>query len=228
MIAKLIDFGKPRLQAMNDLNGLRLYLSQLVGQPFQFARVSYGDELTLHFGSLRPARSSKLKDKLYGTFVLGTRGSPWKLALGSLPAEVSGGTETQPDDIATVLSSDEIEKKELVAPDALVVDVRPFIDKSTDRFGLLIILSDGSRVLVLPASPSEPENGEDEAELPQLADWELLTPHGLISAGPGDAWSFEPTNAPKAKRKAVGDRSRSKHAKQTSRRIRGHRPKNHT
>ena len=34
-------------------------------------RVSYGDELTLHFGDLRPARSPKLKAKPYGAYILG-------------------------------------------------------------------------------------------------------------------------------------------------------------
>lgn len=46
--------------APDNLSDLQVYLAQLVGEPFRFARVSYGDELTLHFGDLRPSRSPKV------------------------------------------------------------------------------------------------------------------------------------------------------------------------
>ena len=51
----LIDLRQARKRSPDDVAGLYSYLAQLVGEPFQFARVSYGDELTLHFGiSSRP------------------------------------------------------------------------------------------------------------------------------------------------------------------------------
>jgi len=194
MTAKLLDLGKPQHQTIDDLNGLRSYLSQLLGEQFDFARISYGDELTLHFGQLRPAASPKLREKPYGAFILGTRGSPWKLSLGATAAELRGGRDFEPDDVTTVLSSQDVENNEYILPGSLVVDVKPFIDRTTERFGLQITLSDASRLLVLPINSLESSNdAEDEAEeLPELADWELLTPRGVLSAGPGRKWSFEP------------------------------------
>ncbi len=70
----LIDLDlTPKIES-NNLEGLRAYLTQLIGEPFQFVRFSYGDELTLHFGTLKPAKSPKLKGKVYGSYVLGVLG----------------------------------------------------------------------------------------------------------------------------------------------------------
>ena len=76
MDTNLIDLRQAHRPASDDFRGLQGYLAKLVGEPFQFARVSYGDELTLHFGDLRPARSPKLKSMPYGAYVLGLRGRP--------------------------------------------------------------------------------------------------------------------------------------------------------
>ena len=74
MATNLIDLGHTRAPSHDDLPGLFADLTQLVGEPFRFARVSYGDELTLHFGDLEQARSVKLKDKRYGAYILGVAG----------------------------------------------------------------------------------------------------------------------------------------------------------
>jgi hypothetical protein len=73
-VATRIDLRREQARSGKDLAGLMGYLTQLVGEPFRFSRVSYGDELTLHLGDLRPARSPKLKGKSYGAFILGVRG----------------------------------------------------------------------------------------------------------------------------------------------------------
>ena len=83
MESHLIDLRCPKKSSHVDLPGLQAYLAQLVSEPFRFARVSYGDELTLHFGVLRPARSPKRKHKSYGAYILGLRASPWILKSGS-------------------------------------------------------------------------------------------------------------------------------------------------
>ena len=59
-----------------DVSGLYGYLAELIGEPFRFARVSYGDELTLHFGDVKPVCSPKLKGKLYGSYILGVARRP--------------------------------------------------------------------------------------------------------------------------------------------------------
>ena len=73
MATRLIDLGHALTASVDDMPGLEACLTQLVGEPFRFARVSYGDELTLHFGDLRPQRSPKLQQQ-YGTYVLGVQG----------------------------------------------------------------------------------------------------------------------------------------------------------
>jgi hypothetical protein len=47
-----------------------------------------------------------------------------------------------------------------------------------------------SSLAVLPAIPDA--DGPDDQLLPEVADWELLSPFGLLNAGPGLKWSFEP------------------------------------
>src|SRR5262245_24407795 len=83
MGARLIHLGESRAPATDDLVGLGEKLLPLLRQPSRFLRVSYGDELTLHFGDLRDARSPKLAGKPYGAFVLGLRASFWTLSSGT-------------------------------------------------------------------------------------------------------------------------------------------------
>ena len=52
MRTNLIEFRQATGLSHDDLPGLQANLAELVGEPFQFARISYGDELTLHFGDL--------------------------------------------------------------------------------------------------------------------------------------------------------------------------------
>ena len=59
----LIDLRQTRKSPHDDLAGLTAYLAQLVSELFRFARVSYGAELTLHFGDVRPGPSPKIKQK---------------------------------------------------------------------------------------------------------------------------------------------------------------------
>jgi hypothetical protein len=192
MDTNLIELRQARLPASDDLRGLQGYLAQLVGEPFRLARVSYGDELTLHFGDLRPARSPKLKSKPYGAYILGLRGSPWLLKPGCEPVVVDGGALLDP--LATALGrplrKEELESKTWIEPGSRVLSASPFVVRPADGIGLQLRLSDGSSLSVLPTTP-DPDEPDDEG-LPDLADWELLSPIGLLKAGPGLEWSFEP------------------------------------
>ena len=193
MGTNLIDLSQAQAPSSDQLPGLYAYLAQLAGEPFRFARVSYGDELTLHFGDLKPARSPKLKDKPYGTYILGLRGSPWVLKSGSEPVVVTAGILIDPTPAAfgTSLRKEELESKKLIEPESRVLTAAPFVVKPVDRFGLQLRMSDGSTLSVLPTIP-EPDEPGDEG-LPKLADWELLSPRGLLRAGPGLEWSYEPS-----------------------------------
>ena len=193
MGANLIDLRQARKPSPDDLSGLYAYLAQLIGEPFRFARVSYGDELTLHFGDLRPARSPKLKHKSYGTYILGLRGSAWVLKSGSEPVIVTDGVvfSPPPPSIGTPLNKEDLEAGTFIEPESRVLLATPFLVKPVDRIGLQLRMTDGSSLLVVPTA-QEPDEPEDE-ELPELADWELSSPRGLLQAGPGHGWSFKPS-----------------------------------
>jgi hypothetical protein len=188
MGTSLIDLRHARGHSSDDLPGLSAYLSQFIGEPFQFARVSYGDELTLHFGDLHPARSPKLKGKLYGAYVLGVRGSSWVLKAGTEPLVIT--SESAPSAFGRPLGKEELEAGTFIEPTSRVLAATPFVVKPDDGFGLQLGMSDGTTLLILP-TPSEPDEPGDE-ELPELADWELSTPRGFLSAGPHREWSFVP------------------------------------
>src|SRR5207244_1951065 len=68
----------------------------------------------------------------------------------------------------------------------------PFVIKSGDGLGLQLRISDGSTLSILPAI-QEPAESEDDG-LPEVADWELLSPRGLLRAGPRAEWAFEPSS----------------------------------
>lgn len=170
------------------------HLLRLVGEPFLFARRSYGDELVLHFGERHfgPVRRTKHGEFRYehGTYSLHLRGSAWVLKSGAVPGAVSGGL---PAEIEKELGRP-IETDPAIAAGARVTGVIPFAVErpAVKGFGLRVELSDGTTVVVIP-TPDEP----DADDLPALADWELDTPHGTLAAGPGSAWQFTPTDTPR-------------------------------
>ena len=190
MTANLIDLRLAADASSDGLAGLQAYLAQLIGETFQLARVSYGDELTLRFGDLRPAPSPKLKGHLYGSFVLGLRGSPWMLKSGSEPLLLTSGIDLQavPAGLGTPIAKEELEAAPLVEPHSRVLSATPFVVRPDEAIGLELRLSDGSTLRVLPTRPDADEPPDEG--LPELADWELSSPAGLLSADPGLRWSF--------------------------------------
>ena len=192
MSTSLIDLRNISRQSSDDFSGLQTNLAQLIGEPFRFIRVSYGEELTIHFGDLRPARSPKLHKQLYGAFILGFRGSPWIIKVGSEPLILTAGIclDSVSAKFGKPISKEELESKQFIVPESRVLSAVPFIVKPVNTYGLQFRLSDGTSLLVLP-TVSEPDEPEDES-LPESADWELLSPLGLLSVGPELTWSFEP------------------------------------
>ena len=187
-MTNLIDLHKTRAAIPGDLSGLQSDLAQLVGEPFRFARVSYGDELTLHFGDLRPAKSPKLKGKLYGAYVFGSRGSPWIVKSGSQSLVLTADLDGHPGE---PVRKEDLEANPLVAPDSRVLAATAFVVKPANAHGVELRFSDGSTLRILPTL-AEADDPADAA-LPALADWELASPAGLLSVGPGLTWSFAPS-----------------------------------
>jgi hypothetical protein len=190
----ILELRQDHRQLTDDVPGLQTYLAPLAGEPFRFARFSYGDELTLHFGDLRPARSPKLPGHFSGVYILGVRGSAWIIKSGSESLVVTAGVflDSAAADLGKPLSKQDFEKNPVIAPESRTVEANPFPVKPINGFGLQIRFSDGSTLLILPTPPEADEPGDEE--LPELADWELLSPRGLLSAWPGLQWSFKPSD----------------------------------
>ena len=194
MATSLIDLRHARNSAPDDLPRLQAYLAQLIGEQFRLARVSYGDELTLHFGELRPARSPKLKGRLFGTYILGFRGSPWVLKSDKGSLALSAGIELHnlPNIGGKLIRKEELERDPLIQAGSRVVAAAVFPVEPVHGIGLQLQFSDGCSVLILPTESDV--DAPDDANLPEIADWELLSPNGLLSAGPGPNWSFKPSS----------------------------------
>jgi hypothetical protein len=196
MTTSLIDLRQARNASADNLGELQAYLTQLIGEPFRFARVSYGDELTLHFGDLRPAHSPKLKGRNYGAYILGVRGSPWVLKSGAEPLVLTSGINLGelPSGFGKLIRKEEFETDPFICPESRVLSVAPFVVKPANAFGLQLRTSDGSALLILPTVPEEEPDDETIPEI-AVADWELVSPGGILNAGPGLNWSFKPSSA---------------------------------
>ena len=112
-----------------------------------------------------------------------------------------------PEGFGKPVSKEELEANPLVQPESRLLWATPFVVKPVNSFGLEMRFSDGSALLLLPTTP-DPEEPGDEA-LPKLADWELSSPGGLLSAGPGLVWSFKPNAASRPRRKICRRKNRA-------------------
>ncbi|MBA4067111.1 MAG: hypothetical protein C0501_26070 [Isosphaera sp.] len=220
-MAGVIDLQGVHKPAGPDYDSLRSYLSQLIGEPFLFARVGYGDELTLHLGTPRDARNPKLRNRVRGSYLLAVRGSAWQLKSGVAPVIVEAGVidPLHLSQLYRPISTEELERTPFIQPGARVLAAEPFVARPTGGYGLLVAFSDGSAVLINPTPLEHPadEPGAPE-KVPHISDWELLTPHArYLWVGPGSAWGYEPsrqaeppvpTNPPKPSPPAAKKRPR--------------------
>lgn len=157
------------------------------GLPYLFARSTYGNELTLHFGKERKHTHPKLAGKMRGTYVLSIRGSAWLLRSGVKPVIIGCGVYpmTAPDKVKP-FNVTALESGALIGQGATITKAVPLFAEPINSVGLTIELSDGSSIMVLPTPPS---NSSDD--LPEPADWELLTPDKVYRVGPGLTYSVE-------------------------------------
>jgi hypothetical protein len=199
-----------------ELGALKLYLQQIVGQPFLFFRESYGDELTIHLGHSKERESPRLENRARGSYVVTVRGSLWTmvaaekgmLILSDRPKELNGAALKE-------LSFDELQETPLISPDASVVWATPFDDLS-GGIALALGFSDHARFIIRPAPQQADEASSEGAELPEIADWEIYTPLGrYLRVGPGQKWAYLPSTGtdansatPLTKRKRPAPRDR--------------------
>ena len=192
---ELLDF-----QNINNLSGslgeLRALLRQLLGQPFLFFRISYGDELTVHLGESREYPHPKMRRRRKGSHVLGARASAWYFRPGSQPIMFAGVEDSRFDapSVAEKIDIREVESRSLVEVDSVVsrVEVLP----SPEGFGLALVFSDRSTLIIVPV-PDSPMSGPVDDEREDVADWELFTPYNrYLRVGPGPRWAYLESDKP--------------------------------
>lgn len=195
MTTTRLDLRSPQSRDGVADDELRSFLAQVLGEPFRFARFSYADELTLHFGRLRPGRSRAMRDHTFGTYIFGLRASSWLLKSARGRALVAAGAPyAAAVSVAELLERRDVEEGAFITPMVRVLDATPFIVSSAGgvgRYGLELVFSDGSRFFALP-SLDEDELGTSGAD-DEIADWDLTTPDGLLSAWAGPRWLYEPS-----------------------------------
>ncbi|MBX9628768.1 MAG: hypothetical protein K2X82_33550 [Gemmataceae bacterium] len=193
-MAAVVDFRGTVPRTRDDVRGLQPYIRQLVGEPFLFARESYGDELTLHFGQeveLPPFRGRRRTE---GTHVLTLRASKWWIK--SVPrAALVASDDPGPGLPGVPVTLRDLELNPPITPGERVawVEVRPFYGVGwPGGIELAFRFSDGSFLELRPRY--DPEDAVHD-----LADWELFTPYKrYIKAGPGVQWEYAPSDQPPA------------------------------
>ena len=203
----VVDLRQSSQPHSSGLDGLNLYLSQLIGEPFLFLKVSYGNELTLHFGTPREAKSLKLKNRARGSYILSARGSAWRLKSETTSRLVVGGL---PDPrtasgLEKPISNVDLEEGKFITPGARVVAASASVAPS-GGFALLLAFSDETSFSLIPTDPELAFQGltddmPDKVEY--VADWELLTPHGYyLRVGPWLKWDYTPSTIEKVPEKS--------------------------
>jgi hypothetical protein len=198
----VVDLKSTHESTTGDLAGLWVYLQQIVGEPFLILRETYGGELTLHLGAAREAASPKLRHRTRGSYVLTLRASNWSFVTGSQLALSLADPSTEPGlPFGPSLAPDsfhpqqvelaDLEKKPPIAPGVRIESAKPFLVDFFSGIGLFLVFEDQSRLTVRPSVDPSPGNKEDS---PEIADWELFTPHGrYLRVGPGSRWAYLPS-----------------------------------
>lgn len=156
-----------------DVERIRAITQGLVGETCWQARLTYGDELTLHLGEKRPIPHPLLAGKFEGSWILGTRATEWQLKCnGELIVNSESPIEVVKDKIR-------------VLENARVVD----FDNPTDQFypPSRLQFSNGCELLLNIFVPNDPE----------LAYYELFTPdHMLLTVGGATPWAYKSADSP--------------------------------
>jgi hypothetical protein len=155
-----------------DLDRLQEIIQGILGQLCWSVRFSYGDELNVHVGARIPSTRPALAGREKGAWILGTRGTAWRL---ESPSGILASSDSDPLQARQRLSA--IEGTTIAA-----------FEVNAGNRALTVSFANGCRLLVLPS----PE--DDAWDLPY---WELFTPgHMVLTFGPGVAWSYTRSDQP--------------------------------
>ncbi len=202
----LVNLKEIRFES-SDLEDLQALAKQLIGQPFQFFRVAYGEELRLHLGNLVNYSRSRTKGRTRGSFIIGSRASSWIVSSATTHTLLaSDSIKVVPQDTVRVtrkVDIRQIETGRYIAPGIVVV--RATAERLQDGFSLHLVFADGSTAMILPnpetyeylSQGEQAAKGEVDME---ISDWEILTPHSrVLRVGPGERWCYVDSIAKKEK-----------------------------
>ncbi len=198
-MATMIDLDDIQLRS-EDQDELASFLRQLIGKPFLFFRESYGEELTLHLGERIPYKNSKMSKHQRGSYLIAAKASAWIVAsIGSKKRVCYTSDNVVPTKATGLVQSfelGEIEKREIVKPGSVVVNITAIPAGSTG-FILDVTLSDNTTFVIVPVPRADNENdpNDDEEDGTHLPDWEIFMPgNRVLRAGPSQSWSYLNTN----------------------------------
>ncbi len=155
-----------------DLDRLREVVGGIVGQPCWRVHFSYGGELCLHAGERLPYAHPALADKQRGAWILGTRGTAWRV---ESPDATRATSADEPDQAKARLAP--LETASLTA-----------VAIGGDDLSLTVSFDNGWKLCLTPTPEIE---GRD------LLLWELFTPERmLLTFGPGKVWSYTRADQP--------------------------------
>ena len=147
----------------NLVQQVREITTKVIGEKCWRANLSYGDELSLHIGARLPYLQKSMTGKEKGAWILGTRGTAWKL---ESPSETLVTSEDEPETIRQKIHA--IEDNIITA-----------LETSYPELSLIVTFGNGYKLRLFPSA------GED-FDLPH---WELFTPYRtVLQVGPGAVW----------------------------------------
>lgn len=148
-----------------DLDKLREITSGILGKTCWKVNLSYGDELTLHIGARLPYSQKSMAGQEKGAWILGTRGTAWRL---DSPSETITGSEDDP----------EVSRQKIYVIEDTTVTT---FETSYPNLALTVTFGNGYKLRLFPEA-------EEDFGLPY---WELFTPDRLLlKVGVGAEWSY--------------------------------------
>lgn len=155
-----------QVKSGEDLHRITELTSGILGELCWEARLGYRDELKLEIGA---KKTDELGD--YGAWMLGSRGTAWKLMArdGTLITEYYERDVPTPDEVREniqTIANNRITAFEVLYP----------------TLGLEVTFDNGNKLLIAPT------DYDDEWDLPY---WELYTPDGVLMVGPNMQWAYE-------------------------------------
>lgn len=165
----------PKTSLANSILNLNQIIQPIIGETCHQVRFSYGDELILHFGEMKPYNHPKLKHLRKGKWQLSTRATPFDLITNT--------------NTLMCFSSDYGFSRDVSEGLLKLLENKKLTDFAINTNNLQLSLSfeEGYKLILNP-------DLEDDSG---LAYWELLMPNEqILIVGPGNFWECKSIHEP--------------------------------